>query len=283
MARIMMIISPGKRSNYMKMVASFSSHLETLLFTPAYPSVDRNIMIPASETLQQKLLGDAGLRKAMKEFEPDLIFTDAALYGLQAKTHLLRSGRRTPFLVHLLGDWWREYWSWFASSPWHKRTFGTQQFAYNWIGLALAKEILPVCKWLDHVTRCHLPGKRTEVVYMAVDPGEFHELPGMHLEKPAVAIIQNHTVFPKVQGLLGLRRIVDKLPQVHFYVAEGQPIAQQYLTLVKSTYASSPNVHFVEGIHTPERVRMMLTAADCYVLASELDCCPTTVLEASLL
>ena len=27
----------------------------------------------------------------------------------------------------------------------------------------------------------------------------------------------------------------------------------------------------------------MLTAADCYVLASGLDCCPTTVLEASLL
>jgi glycosyltransferase involved in cell wall biosynthesis len=147
----------------------------------------------------------------------------------------------------------------------------------------LAQRVLPVCKWLQHVAKHYLPRKDTEVVYMGVDPDEFHQQRGMHLEKPAVAIIQNHTVLPKAQGLMNFKQVIDRLPSVNFYIAEGQLISQQYLTQVKSKFATSSNVHFVRGIQTPERVRMMLTCADCYVLASGLDCCPTTVLEASLL
>jgi glycosyltransferase involved in cell wall biosynthesis len=105
----------------------------------------------------------------------------------------------------------------------------------------------------------------------------------LEFEKPSVAIIQNHTVFPKVAGLLKLKPVVENLWNVHFYIAEGESVDQHHLNLVRQTYSNLPNVHFVSNVSNLGRVRQMLSACDVYVLASELDCCPTTVLEASLM
>jgi glycosyltransferase involved in cell wall biosynthesis len=283
MTRVLMIISPSKRSTYEKMAEEFSPRLEVSLCTPAYPSPDYSMAPSRSVTMRHKLLGDVVIGEIMRDFEPDAIFTDSALYAMHARIWQLRVRKGAPILLHLLGDWWSEYWSWFYSTNWRRRILGSQQFVYDWGGLALAREILPVCKWLERVTKQHFPRKNTKVIHMGVDPNEFHDLPGMRFEKPAVSIIQNHTVLPKVQGLLNFKQVTDRLPSVHFYIAEGQPVTQRYLAQVRSTFATSGNVHFVEGIHTVERVRMMLTASDCYVLASGLDCCPATVLEASLM
>lgn len=43
-----------------------------------------------------------------------------------------------------------------------------------------------------------------------------------------------------------------------------------------------PTFIFMSGVNTLSGVRRILTA-DCYVLASGLDCCPTKILEASLM
>ena len=51
----------------------------------------------------------------------------------------------------------------------------------------------------------------TEVVYMGVDPDEFYPDHKYRLKRPAVAIIQNHNVFPKVQALMNFKTIVCKL------------------------------------------------------------------------
>ena len=40
---------------------------------------------------------------------------------------------------------------------------------------------------------------------------------------------------------------------------------------------------FLGGIHNPASVRELLGSVDCYVLVTNLDCCPVTVLEASLM
>jgi glycosyltransferase involved in cell wall biosynthesis len=278
-----MVVTPGKRNIYEKMIEKFSRRTETVLYTPTYPYSATRPATSRTEAVWRKLLGDYEIRRLLKDFEPSAVFTDSTLYSAHVALSQLRLKRTEPILVHLLGDWWREYWSWFMLSSWRTRILSSQQFCYGWGGLMLAQKVLPVCKWLERVTRHNLPRKAIEVVYMGVDPGEFHEQEGMNLKKPAVAIIQNHTVLPKARGLMDFKRVTDRLPSIHFYIAEGQPIAQQYLTQVKARFATSSNVHFVKGIHTPEQVRMMLTSADCYLLASKLDCCPTTVLEASLL
>jgi glycosyltransferase involved in cell wall biosynthesis len=264
------------------MVRKFSRRLEVALYTPRYPSTHAD-PVAAPETLRQKLLGDRDLLGVLRECDPDVVFTDSPLYAAHVELQQIRLRRRTPILVHLLGDWWSEYWSWFLQTSWRRRLMGTQQFLYSWGGLGVARQILPVCNWLETVTNHYLPTKRTKVVEMGVDPEEFRSLRGMRFKKPAVAIIQNHTVAQKVRGLLKFKHVTDQLPSVNFYMAEGQSVEQRYLAEVKSTFAASPNVHFVSEVNTTKRVRMMLTASDCYVLASGLDCFPVTILEASLM
>ena len=146
----------------------------------------------------------------------------------------------------------------------------------------MSGKITPICRWLEEVVKHRTLNKRTEVVYQGVDPAEFFPQEGLEFQRPAIAIIQNHTVWRKVTGLLKFRDVVVKLPHVHFYISEGESVDQSFLPLIKRHFSGLANVHFVPGITTTEKVRQMLTASDCYVLASGLDCCPTTVLEASL-
>jgi len=226
------------------------------------------------------------LREAIREFRPDIIYVDSALYGAQFKLMSFIARKRKPLIVHLRGDWWREYWAWFSMTRRRKlvdRLAETQQYVYNWTSLLLANKVTPICKWLERVVRHYIPGKRTEVVYQGVDPHQFYPEEGFEFQRPAVAIIQNHTIHPKVLGLVNFKKVTERLPEVHFYITEGENIYQPFLQDIKERYSTSRNVHFVSGVDSPSGVRKMLTASDCYVLASELDCCPTTVLEASLM
>lgn len=147
----------------------------------------------------------------------------------------------------------------------------------------MASKITPICKWLEGVVKHHTLSKRTEVVYQGIDPTQFYPQEGLEFQRPAITIIQNHTVYRKVAGLLDFRGVIVRLPDVHFYIAEGEAVNQSFLPLIKEHFSGLPNAHFIPGITTTEKVRQMLTASDCYVLASGLDCCPTTVLEASLM
>lgn len=52
---------------------------------------------------------------------------------------------------------------------------------------------------------------------------------------------------------------------------------------VKKHYQAEKNVEVIGRVTYPEGLRKFYTSIDAYVLASGLDCCPTTVLEASLM
>jgi glycosyltransferase involved in cell wall biosynthesis len=157
------------------------------------------------------------------------------------------------------------------------------QQSYLWTSVALASRVTPICRWLEKVVHAHVPWTDSEVVYHGIDPTQFYEEEGLEFRHPAVAIIQNHTIYPKVEGLLRFREVIKSLPDVNFYIAEGEGTGSSLLPMVKSHYASMRNVEFVSGIDSRSAVRRMLTASDCYLLATGLDCCPTTVLEASLM
>jgi glycosyltransferase involved in cell wall biosynthesis len=279
----MFVTSPFKTPTIQSMVKEFSGEIVSRIVTPAYP------LTRAAESHRSfgnraydQLFGGRDFENEITRFEPDIVYSDSAYYGTQFKISAFPRHMKVPLVVHLLGDWWREYWTWFSVADWRHRTMGTQRYLYNWSSMILAGRVMPVCRWLERVVRYHLPRKRTEVVYMGTDPKQFFAEPGMELQKPAVAIIQNHTVYSKVAGLIRFSKIAERLSNVHFFIAEGERVDQPYLQIIKNHYAGLRNVHFLPGIDSPIKVRQMLTAADCYVLASELDCCPTTVLEASL-
>ena len=163
------------------------------------------------------------------------------------------------------------------------RLFMIQDNTYFWTALGLASRVAPVCKWLEGIVRRYMPGKEMQVLPPPVDLERYYPEDGLQFERPAVAIMQNHGVYPKVAGLLDFKKVVEKLPDIHFYVAEGEAAPQPFLPKVREHYSNLHNVHFVGGIHGPTSIRRMLTACDCYVLATKLDCCPVSVIEASLM
>jgi glycosyltransferase involved in cell wall biosynthesis len=219
----------------------------------------------------------------MLEFEPEIVFSDAATCLSQFKIWSWLRRKHVPHIMCVRGDPWAEYWAWFSQANWGKRLRNLQPYTSFSYAYFSARKIVPISKWLDKVIKHHLPWKRTEVVHRGVDPAAFYPEEGFEFKHPSVAITQTHHIWPKVAGLLAFRRVVEKLPAVHFYITEAYRGAQEYLGIVKERYAGLENVTFVPGENRVSWVRKILTAVDCYVLASDLDSLGTTVLEASLM
>ena len=282
--RVLFVTSPFKARLNEQMIENFSDRLECKVVVP--PQVGNAPRVAVSQRLRLQFFGDRSVSRSILDFAPDLIYSDTATPAATVKLACIAAGRRIPFVIHLRGDWWREYNAWFISARWRKRLSSSSfvNYTYGWLSLLNSRRITPICKWLDRVVKNHLPTKPTEVVYHGVDPSQYTErYEDLQLKKPAVAIIQNHTIYPKVKGLLNFKQIVEKLPTINFYIAEGEIFGQSYLPVVREAFSRYPNAHFIKDINNPPAVRNLLGSADAYVLASGLDCCPLTVLEASLM
>jgi len=266
------------------MASHFSKRIDYHILVPSYPYSKKARSTPMSKRMSAQLFGEEHVRRSIREFEPDLIYSDSTLHAAVLKLFLITSGKSVPFVIHLRGNWWQEYYSWFREATCRRKLLSSQQYCYNWFSLATSSRITPICQWLERVVNIHLPFKPTQVVYQGVDPLEFNSTSEQYdFDRPAVSIIQNHTILPKVLGLMKFSEVAKRLPSVNFYITEGEGYDQLYLSEVKRTMAGLQNVHFVKGVSNSNAVRKMLNSADCYVLATELDCCPTTVLEASLM
>jgi glycosyltransferase involved in cell wall biosynthesis len=278
------VTAPFKHAFFLKMIEHFSEDVESMVIVPSYPHIgEGRARATAMEKAAEIVLGDKHIEAAISEFRPGVAYADSALYGSQVKMWQRVAKWRIPTIVHLRGDLWREFFEWMTRSPIKTRLAGLPVYANSMLGLLLADKITPICRWLDGEVLRHLSWKSTEVVYQGVDPSDFFQTPNMDLAHPSVAIIQNHTVYQKTLGLLKFKRVIERLPDVHFYVTTGEEIRQSYFPLVREALSEFKNVHFVSGIHHPDGVRKLLSNSDLYALPSCLDCCPTTILEASLM
>jgi glycosyltransferase involved in cell wall biosynthesis len=280
MTRVTFLVEQFRRQSIADIIRGFSPELVCQVLAP--PKMREDVSF---HNLENQLFGDRRLREAIMRFGPDVIYSDTALYAGQMKAYSLFRKLKKPLILRFRGDLWREYWAGFSyERHLSKRMRGLLlHHSYLWTSVTCASRVMPICRWLEKVLRAHVPWKRFEVVYQEVDPNQFFEEEGMEFRKPAVAIIQNHTIYPKVEGLLKFKRVVSALSEVNFYIAEGEETGSSLLQTVKSHYADMRNVKFVSDVHSRSAVRKMLTASDCYVLASGLDCCPTSLLEASLM
>ena len=282
MIRVLFLAAPFKSRFIEHMTEFFSNEICWKMVISDYPSSRRRTK-SLKENIADRVLGTRKLIQAAKEFKPDVIYTDNLSYSGQAEIISCLARIGVPHILHLRGDWWTEYLAWYRLASWHRKLRGAPFYLYYWFSVTSPTLITPICGWLEARVKHHLPWKQTEVVYQGVDPGLFYEERGLELDHPAVAIIQNHTVYPKTLGLLAFGRVIEKVPNVHFYITTGERRNQPYLPLVEEKLGGLRNVHFLENVSWPEGVRKLLSACDIYILASGLDCCPTTVLEASLM
>jgi glycosyltransferase involved in cell wall biosynthesis len=278
------VVAPFKLAFFLKMIEHFSANIETSILVPSYPRTrTTRTQRAAFKDATGVFFGDGRARMAIRQFKPDVFYSDNPLYGCQLKLSEHLGNPSIPTIIHLRGDLWREFFGWVRRSPIKSRLLGSPVHFSSLLGISLADKVAPICRWLQREVRRHLPSKPTEVVYQGVDPSDFFPSPGLRLAHPAVAIIQNHTVFEKTLGLLKFARVVEGLPDVHFYITTGEDVRQTYFPSVEANFSRLKNAHFLRGISHPEGVRRLLTSSDVYALPSELDCCPTTILEASLM
>lgn len=283
MTRVLFVVAPVKQTFFLKMLQHFRGSVESMVVVPSYPQTSANRDRRSGLVGTRILFGDEDTNAAVASFKPDVIYSDSPLYGSQLKISQYATKKRIPVVVHLRGDLWREVLEWVRRSSLKSKILGAPVYTCSILGLTFADKITPICRWLEGEVRHRLPSKPTEVVYQGVDPSEFFPEQGFEVKHPAAAIIQNHTVYEKTLGLLRFRSVIERTPDVNFYISTGENIRQSYFPLVKDNLGHFKNVHFVAGISHPVGVRRLLTESDLYVLATGLDCCPTTVLEASLM
>jgi len=280
--KVLFLAAPFKSRFIERMTEFFSSEICWKMVISDY-SPTKRAPKNLKENIADRVLGTRKLIQAAKEFRPDVIYTDNLSYSGQAGIVSCLAQLKAPHILHLRGDWWTEYLAWYRLASWNKRIRSAPFYFYYWFSIATPTLVTPICRWLERRVKHYLPWKPTEVVYQGVDPRLFYDEEGFELEHPAAVIIQNHTVHPKTLGLLAFRRVIERVPNVHFYIATGERRNQPYLPLVEEKLGDLRNVRFLEDVSWPGGVRRLLSACDIYVLASGLDCCPTTVLEASLM
>jgi len=215
-----------------------------------------------------KLLG------LIKRFNPDFILTDDPIY-LSDMAKLVN--RRVLF--HVLGDPWIET---IVEGAMHPSLSVRMYIKYLGAmfpsSLRKTDIIFPNGKWLLDRMKEELPGYRTRVLYVGINPEKWvprrNQL--VDLKHPAILGLFQFNIYAKVLGLLKFTRVIRKMPGVNFYFAGDGP----YFSLVQRN--CPPNMILV-GRVSRSRVKELMEGADVVVHPSGLDVLPRSVKEASVM
>ena len=221
-----------------------------------------------------------GSNKKFKEligrFEPDIIFVDRTRhFALEA------SKTKIPLVIHLRGNHWEEL---IMARETLYKSAGKKLAINKWdqIGeecFKNSKMILPICEHLSKITRERNYQKPIETMYQGINPDNWFEKKGMELKHPCVGILQSATIWDKTKELLILPKVLEKMPNVHFYWA-GDGV---YRDEVLPSLEKYENFHWLGSLEYPDKVREFLTEIDVYALISGIDMSPLTLQEAQLM
>ena len=214
--------------------------------------------------------------KLIDEYKPDAIFIDRQRhFGINS----LKAG--IPLFVLLRGHYWSEM-------DWNKRTmyrsFPKRIALSQWdkIGkeiFAGATAILPICKYLEKITKKFVPGKPTNVFSEGVDASKWYNVEGLELKHPCVGLLQYANWWGKTSEMLVLKKVLERMPDVHFYWVGDGPLRERVL----SELNEYDNFHWLGKLQYPDKVREYLSEIDVYALITGMDLASLSLKEAQLM
>ena len=215
-------------------------------------------------------------KKLIDDFGPDVIFVDRTRhFAIEAsKTDI-------PLILHLRGNMWKEFVM--ARETLYKSK--EKKIALNkWEEMGeeciqKSELILPICNHLSDITKEKYSNKKIETLYQGITPENWFQKKGIELKHPCVGILQSATIWEKTKELLILPKILEKMPDVHFYWAGDGVYKDKVLPLLEK----HENFHWLGSLEYPEKVREFLTEIDVYALISGIDMSPLTLQEAQLM
>ena len=215
-------------------------------------------------------------KKLINEFQPDVIFVDRTRhFALEAsKTDI-------PLVIHLRGDHWAEM---IMARETLYKSAGKKVAINKWdeIGETCfnnSELILPICNHLSEITRKKYGEKPVETMYQGINSENWFQKNGMKLKHPCVGIVQSATIWEKTKELMILPKVLEKMPDVHFYWAGDGVYREQVLPLLEKY----ENFHWLGSLEYPDKVREFVTEIDVYALISGIDMSPLTLQEAQLM
>ena len=214
--------------------------------------------------------------KLIDEFKPDAIFVDRQRhFGIDALE------ANIPLFVLLRGNYWSELY-------WNKKiiykSFPKSIALWKWDQIAKrifkeAEIILPICKYLEKITNEHVPNQKTNVFVEGIDASHWYQVEGMDLKHPCVGLLQNAGRWDKIGEMLILRKVLERMPDVHFYWAGGGQLQNRILSEL-NTYE---NFHWLGKLEYPDKVREFFSEIDVYALVTGMDLSPLSLKEAQLM
>ena len=215
-------------------------------------------------------------KKLINEFQPDVIFVDRTRhFALEA------SKSDIPLVIHLRGDHWAEM---IMARETLYKSAGKKVAINKWdeIGETCfnnSELILPICNHLSEITRKKYGEKPVETMYQGINSENWFQKNGMKLKHPCVGIVQSATIWEKTKELMILPKVLEKMPDVHFYWAGDGVYREQVLPLLEKY----ENFHWLGSLEYPDKVREFVTEIDVYALISGIDMSPLTLQEAQLM
>ena len=215
-------------------------------------------------------------KKLINEFQPDVIFVDRTRhFALEA------SKSDIPLVIHLRGDHWAEM---IMARETLYKSAGKKVAINKWdeIGETCfnnSELILPICNHLSEITRKKYGEKPVETMYQGINSENWFQKNGMKLKHPCVGIVQSATIWEKTKELMILPKVLEKMPDVHFYWAGDGVYREQVLPLLEKY----ENFHWLGSLEYPDKVREFVTEIYVYALISGIDMSPLTLQEAQLM
>ena len=220
--------------------------------------------------------GDKKFKELIMTFQPDAIFTDRQTHFA---IHSIKSG--IPTFILLRGHYWQEYF-------WGMKTLGhsLKTRLLLWLRNKISEEvfqnataILPICKYLEDVVKKRYPMQNTGVFLEGINSERWYHTKKMELKHPCVGLVQDANWWGKTKELLVLEKVLEKMPDVHFYWAgDGQ-----YRKEIVDRLEKFENFKWLGRLEYPEKRREFLETIDVYALITGMDLAPLTLKEAQLM
>jgi len=229
-----------------------------------------------SKKLSEWVTGKKKFKGLIKDFSPDAVLIDRPGHFGSAAIDA-----KIPLFVLLRGNYWLEV------EAAKKILYNNQKMRMViWFRNRISEKcirnatvLLPICRHLENVVKERYPNQNTAVFLEGVDSLHWYNGNGMQLKHPCVGLLQDAHVWYKTKEMLVLNKVLEKMPDVHFYWAGDGPLLERILPKLNKY----DNFHWLGRLQYPEKVREFLSSVDVYALVSGQDSAPLTLKEAQLL
>ena len=222
-----------------------------------------------SKKIKKWLQSNKKFKKLLDEFAPDIIFVDGQdQFGLEAIK------AKIPLFVLLRGHIWLEY-------KWAIKTIykDLKMRIVAKLRHKIAEQVLRDCQgvftanFLHDVIKERHPNTKTHRFLEGLDVARWYPSKGMNLKHPCIGLVQHAFWWGKTKEMLILKKVMQSLPDVHFYWVGDGPYRDDVLQELRSF----DNFHWLEKFSWegyPENIRQFLTEIDVYALPTGMDVAP---------